>query len=238
MGGIESPVSGRTFLVVWLLLAGLLFGGLGWAQEKAGDESAKLLEELLKANRAWLAPGPKRLAYTFYMGLVGDDEEYVAKVDFSAPGSVIVLQGRRETAKEVDNSYDPDNTAYPPTLVTILQGVSFFGPLQELALNPRHHRAEAVEEKKLPGKDILVLRITSRAPPSHSALAKWEEKLRAGARVREFQYDLEAVIRERNGKPAAEIQVRWLQGKGPKWSHVEESLETHPDWLEWRDEGA
>ncbi len=144
-------------------------------------DSQRLIAELLEANQNWLRTDVEHLSYTFHMGHTNRDDAYEIKVRYDAPDQVTIERGDKSSVLTIDNEYDPNNTAFPPRLVTILQGVTLFGPMQEVNLAASHHQVVQQTEEMLGERKARVLEIVPTGQPSAKAVARWTEKLTKSA---------------------------------------------------------
>ena len=81
-------------------------------------------------------------------------------MEFTAPNQATVQREHLQPYKGfVDDRYEPDNCAYPPRRVTLLQGVTLFGPLQELAMSQEGHALSIVGEETFDGIEAWVLHL-------------------------------------------------------------------------------
>ena len=88
-----------------------------------------------------------------------------ATVVYTAPNKVTVTpsEGKRHRGR-VNDRYDPHNLAYPARLTTLLQGVTFFGPIHELLRSPQDYSISLVGEDKLEDKQAWVLHVQPSRP--------------------------------------------------------------------------
>ena len=197
------------------------------------SDSRELISRLLSDNQHWLQPAIRELAYTFSMRHTARDDLYEVTIQYRAPNHVTITKDDETDDREVDNSYDPNNTAYPPRLLTILQGVTFFGPMQELALAPEDHELSVLGTELIDGREALVMRLIPTGQPSQRAISEWEERLRESATRPKYQYELVPVEKETNGAKRAVIELKCLFEEGPSGVTLQEALKANPAQLKW-----
>ncbi len=201
------------------------------AAAAAAEDSAGLSARLLADNAAWLQPAPDALDYHFAMQHADKSDRTDYQIRY-ANGKVSVNGGGRKT---IDNEYDTNNSAYPPQLITILQGVTFFGPLQELALHPDQVKLAPAGKETLGGKTAQVLWLTPAGQPSKRSIDSWEKQTRETATGPRYRYELTAGMRENNGRKEAILQARCLFEEGPGWRELQDDLRQDPTRLTWRE---
>jgi len=202
--------------------------------EPGKPDSRELISKLLSDNEGWLRPAVKELAYAFSMTHTEKDDLKEITIQYMAPNQVIVTDNGRTYEREVENRYDPHNSAYPPRLITILQGVTFFGPLQQLNMFPEDHAVSVVREEVIDGRAAWVLRLIPAGQPSERAISEWEERLRKTATRQRCMYELVPVEKAINGEKRGAIELRCLFEEGPSWIALHEALKANPARLKWR----
>jgi len=224
----------RYLLVTWALATSWLFlfspTNLG-AVEAGGSE--QLISTILADNERWLQPPVSKLSYTFRMKHTNRDDLYEVEIRYKTPGHLTVVKDGRTRGRKIDNTYDTNNSAYPPRLLTILQGVTLFGPMQELTLVPEDHRLTEMGEDVVAGRQARVLQLVPRGKPSRKALSRWKEKMENSSRVPQYWYVLAPAKEDHQGEIRGVIQAECLFEEGPSWSVIQEDLSKDPTSLTW-----
>lgn len=227
------PATRSLLTVIGLATVLLLPPGRSSAAEET--ISQKLISSLLADNQAWLCPQPKKLGYTFHMKHTDPSEDDLNSVvvRYEAPNRVNFTEGKGAKEQELDNEYDPGNSAYAPRLQTVLQGITLFGPLQELSLAPADHRMAEVGQETVAGRSARVLQLVPAGQPGEKAVARYEEEVRTAATRQRSMYLLEPVVRSSDGTTRAVIQARCLFEEGPQWKRIQDDLAKDPTRVRW-----
>ena len=204
-------------------------------REQPGETApAGLLAELLTANRGWLSPRLQALSYSFSMEHKGRSDRWEAAVEFTAPDRVTIRNTRQQIYRgTLDNHYDPGNSAYPPRLITLLQGVTFFGPLHELAMSPEYGSVRIIGEETTKGVVARVLQIRPLIKPSEADVKRWEKMLRDSASKPEYVYELKAVEHKADGMTTAMIELKCMDKEGPGWPDLAAAHRKNPSEIHW-----
>ncbi len=171
-------LSGWVFLAMGMVLAanwaaladGAPAPQLRQSSGTEADENGALVMKMLVVNGFWLFSVPRKLAYTFEMQHVGEDDKWSARVEFTQRDQLnIQVAGGKPYQGKVDDAFDRQSCARPPVLATILQGTTFWGPLQDWAYFregrsgmglPPEYKLEIIGEGKLAGKPVEILQLT------------------------------------------------------------------------------
>ncbi len=217
------------------ILIGFCLGScfLALGEELGQLNSRELISNLLSNNKHWLRPPVNELSYTFSMKHTQKDDLWEVAIAYRAPNSLNVSGDWKSYEGEVDNTYDPNNTAGPPRLVTILQGVTFFGPLQELSLHPEQFDLSVIGDEMVDGRRAQVLLLVPTGQPSARAVSRWKEKVRESATLPKYMYKLTPVETEVHGERRAALALECLFDEGPSWNDLKGALEENPTRLEW-----
>ena len=213
----------------WLLLSSP--ANTGAAEE---GRSEQLISNLLADNERWLQPSASRLSYTFRMKHADQNDLYEVCLRYEAPGRLTAVQDGKTQDRQIDNTYDTNNSAYAPRLLTILQGVTLFGPLQELALAPQDHRMMETGDDIVAGRPARMLQLLSCGKPSGGAFSRWANMVEKSSHVPRYWYVLTPAIQDHHGKTRAVIQAECLFQEGPSWSAIQADLSQDPTSLTWR----
>lgn len=211
----------------------LVLSQQGLAQDPEVRTSEELIDELLAANAAWLRPVVEELDYQFEMKRTSKAELKETVVRYRRPGRVTIERKGESHSYRIDNAYDPHNSAHAPKLQSILQGVTFFGPLHELAMAPGDFRMSFSGEEDLAGRRARVFELLPTGRPSKPAIRKWEERVRESATLPESIYRLTPIMIDAGGESRAVLSLESLFDEGPSWGRLQESLEADPTRLEW-----
>ena len=198
----------------------------------------ELVKKLLDANRNWLRPDPQHLSYTFSMEHPGKADRTQVEVEYTAPNQVTVQRENLQPYNGlVDDKYEPDNSAYPPQRTTLLQGVTLFGPLQELAMSQEGHALSVVGEETIDGIDAWVLHLKAEGKPSEEALKRWDERLRRQAsrqaKRSKYFYEFTPVQKDVDGKPRAVMELKCVYEEGPGWKELAAAHDNNPAEIRW-----
>lgn len=203
-------------------------------QEATEPAPPELVSQIVAACGAWLRPPLTRLAYNYSMVHLDGGETWRAAVEFTAPNALKIGWGEGKSYEgAVDDRYDPANSAYPPKLITILQGTTFFGPLHELVLKPEGQALTLVREEKLGERDAVVVQLRPRGEASPEAVARWEERLRGRATRPQYLYEFVPVSKTVDGAEKVVLAIRCLKQEGPGWAAIKAAHEADPSRLCW-----
>ena len=203
-------------------------------QETGQPAPPALVEKLSTANQPWLRPRTEGLSYHFSMEHPGKGDRWELSVQFTGQDRVVLRQdGRTRYEGRVDNEYDPNNSAYPPRRLTLQQGVTFFGPLQELALAPQDASAWLIADARLDGVDAQVLHVKPIGKPSENALQRHDQRLRRDATRPEHLYEFTPVEREIGGSKKAVIEIKSVHQEGPGWREIVAAHAKNPAEIRW-----
>ena len=165
---------------------------------------------------------------------VGKDDPWEATVEFTAPNQLVLSATDRDPYQgKVDDSYDPHNSAYPPRMTTILQGVTFFGPLHEFYRAPDEHELRLIAEENLDGQAAYVLHLRPTGEPSPRAMERWAERLRKRATRPKHMYEFLPVEKEVDGDKQVVIELTCLYEEGPGWETILAGHEVNPLQIKW-----
>ncbi len=204
---------------------------------KQGPQRAaprELIKKLLDTNRHWLRPDPQHLSYTFSMEHPETFDRTQVEVEYTAPDQVTVQREHVQPYRgRIDDRYDPFNCAYPPRRTTLLQSVTLFGPLQELAMLQESHALSVAGEETIDGLDAWVLHLKPKGKPGQEAMQRWDERLRRHAKRSKYFYEFTPVEREVDGKPCAVIELKCAGEEGPGWKELAAARQKNPAEIRW-----
>lgn len=129
------------------------------SEEATSLTSAEIAAQLIGANRGWLEHSAQEISYTFSMQHVGKSDFREWRIDYKSPDRLQVLVKDEVQERKLTNNYDPNNSAFAPKLITILQGMTFFGPMQELKLHPDAFRFAEAGGETIHGREARVYEI-------------------------------------------------------------------------------
>lgn len=196
-------------------LAGLLLAlPDALAAEPAGEPApAELVQRVLDTNTGWASPPLVELSYTFTMQQLQGEAAWSATVKLTPaepedgqPCAVATIRPNNEAAQErqVTSEYDPQNSAYPPLLCTLQQGMTFFGPMHDWCQKPERYEVRLLGEGQLAGADVWKLALVPVQPPA---------KLEAAGN--QAEPGGEPIIEERIGLRVVERQAEEPQAFAP-----------------------
>ena len=195
----------------------------------AGQE---LLSKIVEGNRGWLCPTMKKLAYTFSMKSDRPGRKWTASVEYAGPNDVTVNPCDGEAYRgPVDDSYDPYNCAVPPQLTTLLQGVTFFGPMHELLRNPKNYDLSLIGEETINGREAYVLHVRFSTQLDEQGAAEWDKELRKRAERDQYLYEFVPTEKQINGNKRVVVEVKCLHEKGPVWPDIMAAHRADPSCL-------
>ena len=194
----------------------------------------ELMKTLLDTNRHWLRPDPQYLSYTFSAALPARGSHMRYQVEYTAPNRVTVQGDHRRLYKGlVDDVYDADNCAWPPRRITLLQGVTLFGPLQELAMAPEGHALSMVGEEPVDDGRAWVLHLKATKGVSKEALDRWDERLRRRSKRSKYFYEFTPVKKEVDGESRAVIELKCAGEEGPGWKELVAAQQNNSSDIDW-----
>ena len=235
--------------IILLLIAfnvGILFIAHATSEDKTERNEPKLIEQaiapneldsedlrklILDNNKCWLDPKSGSFSYEFSMKHENKNDIWKANVDIVSGSKVSINTNKGKNYEgTLNNKYDPHNSAYPPKLLTILQGTTFFGPLHELCWAQNENEVKLVSQGAVNGKKAWVGQILPTGHPSKKAMKKWEERLRKRATRPKYLYEF-IPQKDKDGNMVIEINCVHSQGSG--WTDILSSHEQNPSKIIW-----
>ena len=185
----------------------------------------ELITQIIQANSPWLHQCPQSLSYKFAMTSLSVAEPWKASVTFHAPNALTVEpeKGQRYEGKADDGHHSAER------LRTVLQGITFFGPLHEFVATPPDHAVKLVGEEKLGDKDADIIQITPTRAPSAEELARWEKRFSHP----KFMYDFLPVRKTVDGVEKIVMEIRCQGEEGPGWPAIKAAHEANPSQISW-----
>ena len=196
----------------------------------------ELITQIIQANAPWLHPAVKSLSYAFKMRSDGRPKPWTADVYFRAPDSLIVDPGQPSDKRyegKVNVSYDPEGWDDLERFTSILQGVTFYGPLHELVLDPTGHELLVIGDEKLGDADATIVQIKlSRAAFEREARRR-EKRIRAMATDPRFLYRFLPVLKPGDGVQKVVMEINCLGQEGPGWEAIKAAHAANPSSITW-----
>lgn len=193
-----------------------------------------LVHKITGANQPWLQPRAEGLSYAFSMEHPGRGDRWEMSVEFTGRDRVILRSNRRGPYEgRVNNAYDPGNSAYPPRLLTLQQGVTFFGPLQEWIMSPKDISVWLAGEAKLDGVNVQILHLKTAGKQSEQTVRRWDQHLHRRATRPEFLYEFTPVEREIQGVKKAVMEIKSVYKEGPGWPDIVAAHAKNPAEIRW-----
>ena len=194
------------------------------------------MKKLLMANQTWLRPKPQPFSYSFTMKHAARGDRSTATVSYADPDYVTVRRdGQLLHEGPVNDNYDPNNSAWPPQLLTVQQGVTLFGPMQELAMFPETGSLRMLGEETVGGETMLVLQLKRADRVGADVPKPFDDSLRKAAERPEYLYEFSPVEREAAGEPfkKVEIELKCVYAAGPGWPEIVAAHKANPSEIRW-----